>query len=33
MVPSFSIRVKQCPDKALAHILLVVHHINQMTEV
>jgi hypothetical protein len=33
MVPSFSVRVKQCPNKALAHILLDVHHINGMTDV
>jgi hypothetical protein len=30
MVPSFSVRVKQCPEEALIHILLDVYHINQM---
>jgi hypothetical protein len=33
MVPSFSIRVKQCPEEALAHILLNVHHINRMMDI
>jgi hypothetical protein len=33
MVPSFFIYVKQCPEDALAHILLDVHHINRMVEV
>jgi hypothetical protein len=33
IVPSFSIRVNQCPEEALAHILLDVHHINLMADI
>jgi hypothetical protein len=33
MVPSFSIRVKQCLEDALTDILLDIHHINRMMDV
>jgi hypothetical protein len=33
MVPSFLIRVKQCPKEAFTHIVLDVHRINRMTDV